>query len=282
MRPQKSLLMIGLAAITGLSLLVIGCSGDSSSSNITPGLLTDPEFGAVQNHVNNMIDSTVSYITGGLENLYVTPGDTDVVIVAYGPTPGDSVSADYAYENGWHIVSWSGRFADKTAFFRDSIQFRDRLGQPQQTQDSTETLIYKRQWAESAVDTSISHTNYAASVSLILDDLVSGYANISGTHNLDVSITTVTVDSTTRRDISVDGTISNLFVVETPVGWYQNCPRSGTIGTAASMSYQKDAGTPVASDWSFSVTFSSGLASVVAVSGTTQWTYSEQICITEG
>ena len=121
MRPHKALLVFGFAAVIGFSLLVIGCSGDSNSSNLTPGSLTDPNFVAVQNEVNNLVDSTVSYISEGLNNLLVLPGDTDVIIVSYGPTPGDSVSADYVYENGWHIVSWAGTFSGKELSFKDSI-----------------------------------------------------------------------------------------------------------------------------------------------------------------
>ena len=66
MRPHKALLVLGLVAVTGFSLLVSGCSSDSNSSNLTPGSLTDPNFVAVQAEVNNLIDSTISYISVGL------------------------------------------------------------------------------------------------------------------------------------------------------------------------------------------------------------------------
>jgi len=279
MRPRKALLVFGLAAVTGLSLLVIGCSGDSNSSNLTPGSLSDPNFVAVQNEVNNLIDSTVSYISLGLNNLLVLPGDTDVIIVSYGPTPGDSVSADYAYENGWHIVSWTGNFSGKTTSFKDSIQFLDNLGQPQQDNNSTETLIYKHRWVEITIDTTVSYTDYSGAVALTLDNLGSGSATVNGSHSIDVSIKIVTVDSTVWRDISVEGTVSNLAIINVPGGWLQNCPLSGTIGAAANMTYTKDSGNPVTSDWSFSIQFTDGLISVSAISGTTSWYYTGQVCI---
>ena len=209
----------------------------------------------------------------------VLPGDTDVVIVAYGPLPGDSVSADYVYENGWHIVGWAGRFADKIVYFRDSIQFQDVLGQPQQDNLNTETIIYKRQWAESAVDTTISRVNYSGAASLTLDNIISGTASVSGTHLVDVAIVTITIDSTVLRDISIEGTVSNLRLNEAPGGWLQNCPVTGTFGATASMSYQKDAGTPVTSDWSVSSSFLGGTLSVSTISGSTSWSYSHQVCI---
>lgn len=278
MRPRKALLVFGLAAVTGLSLLVIGCSGDSNSSNMTRGSLSDPNFVAVQNEVNNLIDSTVSYISLGLKNLLVLPGDTDVIIVAYGPTPGDSVSADYVYVNGWHIVSWTGSFSGKTSSFKDSIQFLDSLGQPQQDNNNTETLIYKHRWAEISLDTTVSYTDYSGVVALTLDNLVSGSATVNGFHSFDVSIKIVTIDSTVWRDISVEGTVSNLAIIDVPGGWLQNCPLSGTIGATANMTYTKDNGNPVTSNWSFSMKFTDGLISVNAISGTTSWYYTEQVC----
>ena len=279
MRPRKALLVFGLAAVTGISLLVIGCSGDSNSSNLTPGSLSDPNFVAVQNEVSNLIDSTVSYISLGLNNLLVLPGDTDVIIVSYGPTPGDSVSADYVYENGWHIVSWTGNFSGKTTSFKDSIQFLDNLGQPQQDNDNTETLIYKHRWVEITIDTTVSYTDYSGVVGLTLDNLGSGSATVNGSHSIDVSIKIVTVDSTVWRDISVEGTVSNLAIINVPGGWLQNCPLSGTIGATANMTYTKDSGNPVTSDWSFSIQFTDGLISVSAISGTTSWYYTGQVCI---
>ena len=279
MHPRKALLVFGLAAVTGLSLLVIGCSGDSNSSNLTPGSLSDPNFVAVQNEVNNLIDSTVSYISLGLNNLLVLPGDTDVIIVSYGPTPGDSVSADYVYENGWHIVSWTGNFSGKTTSFKDSVQFLDNLGQPQQDNDNTETLIYKHRWVEITIDTTVSYTDYSGVVGLTLDNLGSGSATVNGSHSIDVSIKIVTVDSTVWRDISVEGTVSNLAIINVPGGWLQNCPLSGTIGATANMTYTKDSGNPVTSDWSFSIQFTDGLISVSAISGTTSWYYTGQVCI---
>ncbi len=279
MRPRKALLVFGLAAVTGLSLLVIGCSGDSNSSNLTPGSLSDPNFVAVQNEVNNLIDSTVSYISLGLNNLLVLPGDTDVIIVSYGPTPGDSVSADYVYENGWHIVSWTGNFSGKTTSFKDSIQFLDNLGQPQQDNDNTETLIYKHRWVEITIDTTVSYTDYSGVVALTLHNLGSGSATVNGSHSIDVSIKIVTVDSTVWRDISVEGTVSNLAIIDVPGGWLQNCPLSGTIGATANMTYTKDSSNPVTSDWSFSIQFTDGLISVSAISGTTSWYYTGQVCI---
>ena len=279
MRPRKALLVFGLAAVTGLSLLVIGCSGDSNSSNLTAGSLSDPNFVAVQNEVSNLIDSTVSYISLGLNNLLVLPGDTDVIIVSYGPTPGDSVSADYVYENGWHIVSWTGNFSGKTTSFKDSIQFLDNLGQPQQDNNSTETLIYKHRWVEITIDTTVSYTDYLGVVGLTLDNLGSGSATVNGSHSIDVSIKIVTVDSTVWRDISVEGTVSNLAIINVPGGWLQNCPLSGTIGATANMTYTKDSGNPVTSDWSFSIQFTDGFISVSAISGTTSWYYTGQVCI---
>lgn len=279
MRPHKALLVFGLAAVTGLSLLVIGCSGDSNSSNLTPGSLTDPNFVAVQNEVDNLVDSTVSYISKGLHNLLVLPGDTDVVIVAYGPTPGDSVSADYVYENGWHIVTWIGNFSGKILSFKDSIQFLDYFGLPQQDNNSTETLIYKHGWAESSIDTTVSHTDYSGVVALTLDNLGSGSATVSGSHSIDISIKTVMVDSTFWRNISVEGTVSNLSIIDVPGGWIQNCPLSGTIGATANMTYTKDSGNPVTSNWTFSIRFTNGSISVGAISGTTSWSYTRQICL---
>ncbi len=279
MRPHKVMLVFGFAAVIGLSLLVIGCSGDSNSSNLTPGSLSDPNFVAVQIEVNNLVDSTVSYISSGLNNLSVLPGDTDVVIVSYGPIPGDSVSADYVYEGGWHIVSWTGSFSGKISSFRDSIQFQDNLGQPQQDNNNTETLIFKRRWSVSIIDTSVSHTDYIGVANLTLDYLGSGNATVNGSHNVDVFIKTVTADSSVWRDISIEGTVSNMAIIETPGGWQQNCPLSGTIGANANMSYTKDIAAPVASDWSFSIQFANGSITVGAVSGTTSWSYSGQICI---
>ncbi len=279
MRPHKALLVLGLVAVTGFSLLVSGCSSDSNSSNLTPGSLTDPNFVAVQNEVNNLIDSTISYISDGLYNLLVLPGDTDVIIVAFGPTPGDSVSADYVYENGWHIVSWIGSFSGKTSSFKDSIQFLDNLGQPQQDNNNTETLIYKHRWVEISIDTTVSFTDYSGVVALTLDNLGSGSATVSGSHSIDVSIKTVTVDSTVWRDIAVEGTVSNLAISEVTGGWLQNCPSSGTIGATANMTYTKDSDNPVTSDWSFSIQFTDGTIRASAISGTTSWSYTDQICI---
>jgi len=277
MRPHKLYFGLGLAAAVCLTIIFISCSSNTVS-DYDAGMPNDPGFLAIQSELTNYLDSTMSFVNNGLSNIQRQPGDTNDVL-QYGPTPGDSIIASYVYENGWHIVSWWRSYAIgiRTAF-KDSVQFLDSVGQPQQESDNLASLVFKRNWEFDMLDTSVTHTDLSGHVDITFDGINTGTATINGTHNFAASHKTVTPDSTVWKNFSVDGRVTNLTIVETSVGWNQNCPVSGHISSTVSFTYLKDNGTPVTTVWDISIVFHNGRETVMVVRGNTAWTFSRQVC----
>ena len=129
----RKLFIIGLLFA---SIIIWGCSDDDSTPTTTSFTQGDPEdadYQLVMDQIEVFVDSSLSNIKSGFNSTNLLPTDTLVDPIHYGPIDPDKDSTSAVYVNGWHVV-YIARVEDqyRTAM-RDSIQFRDTYGDPQQT-----------------------------------------------------------------------------------------------------------------------------------------------------
>jgi hypothetical protein len=278
MRFKLLILTLSAALLTGLVIFVIGCGSDDSNVVDSPDF-NDPEFVAIQGEVERVVDSMKAIMTSGIGNLQGLATDTVVNPILYTPLPIDSVkdSAHATYANGWHEVYISLNHDDFVMVLRDSIQFLQD-GTPQQNTSGLDQLKFKHNWAFNVTDTTVTHNAINGNTDLDFLGLDTTEAAINGTHSLEVYSKVVTNDSTVWREFAIDATMTDLTINLTPVGWASTCPASGAVTADVQMTYQKDAGTPVVTDWTVTIVFNDGFGSISVVSGNTTWEYTSSFC----
>ncbi len=279
MRSHKITVALGLLALTVFTIGMVGCGGSDNNPTSTAGSLTDPSFMAVQDQVDNIVDSTLTNIVNGFQNLTNVSGDGNVNPVFYGPVQPDSDVVSATYADGWHVVLVARTRAAYNTMLRDSVQFfvNDEISQLPAGVDS---LYYRHQWQFNFGDTSVTHLGMSSQATLTISGLQSTTATIDGTHETSVNTKQVTADSTVWRSFGINAEVTNLEVSKSFVGWAQGCPNSGTISGTVEMTYQKDDAASVATAWNFTATFTDGTMAVTVTKGTTSWHYSTDVCTT--
>jgi hypothetical protein len=279
MRSHKITIALGLLALTVFAIGMVGCGGSDNNPTSTAGSLTDPAFMAVQDQLDNIVDSTLTNIVNGFQNLTNVSGDGNVNPVFYGPVQPDSDVVSATYAGGWHVVLVSRVRATYDTMLRDSVQFYANNGVSQMP-TAVDSLYYRHQWRFNFGDTTVTHLGMSSSANLTIGGLQGNVATIDGSHEADINTKQVTADSTVWRSFSISADVTDLQVSKTFVGWAQGCPSSGTISGTIDMSYQKDDGTPMATSWTFTATFSDGTMSATVARGTTTWHYTTDVCTT--
>ncbi len=275
MRSHKVTAILGLFALAAFGISMVGCGSDSPTS--TAGSLTDPAFMAVQDQVDNMVDSTLVNIVNGFENLSNITNDGGVDPVFYGPVKPDSDLVSVTYADGWHVVVVSRTRATFQSRLRDSVQFFSGDAVTQ-LPNNTDSLYYRHQWQFTFGDTAVTHAQLHSYSNMTIGGLQDSIANIAGQHEVQVQTKHVTADSTVWRNFTLNSDINDLQVAKTFVGWAQGCPNSGTITGTVAMSYRKDDSAPVQSTWEYSLSFSNGTMSATVTQGTTTWRYTTDVC----
>ncbi len=280
MRSQKGLVFLGvIALVTAFGFW--GCGDDDDSNPVNWGSLEDPEFQAVNSQFEQFVDSTLTFFHEGLGSISNLPGDGTTDPIHYGPgDPGATTdSLSVSYNGGWHIVHLSWHNAtDYAAVVNDSIQFI-RDGVPSQEPADLEQLQYRHHWSWNAPDTTVTHINGEGHLGISFTGLDTQEATVNGTQDFTWGWDFVSADSTVRRDINVDATLSDFTIQKTQVGWAQGCPSAGLLSATVTMTYQKDDGAEVQSTWNFNVTFENGTTTTTVTSNGVTWTYSRQECI---
>lgn len=277
MRFHKLLAVLGLIAV----IAFVGCGSDSSAPTQTTGSILDPEFVAVQGEIDFFVDSTLDFVVNGLANLTVLVGEDELIDpVHYGSIDPESDYVSSSYVDGWHVVTITRDRDNYGVYLQDSIQFNGPTGLVQQIPVSCAGLTYNHFWTYVVYDTSVSHSNYEGRCDMTFVGLDGSMATINGTHDLTIQSKYVDGDAITYRTFGFDADINDLGVAKTPVGWAQGCPSTGTVTGVIEMAYDDGDGTPVTTDWSYTLRFTDGTMSATVRRGTVVWTYSTDVCVT--
>lgn len=284
MRFQNSpTLLIGLA-LTALMLFAAGCSDDNTpaQSSTAVGDPADQEYLIVSEQIDNYIDSTLNMVKNGFNSTSQLATDTLVDPGAYGPIDPHHDSTSSIYSNGWHEIYIARRMETYSTAFRDSIQYRDLAGDPQQTNSGLAQMTYIHQWATAQPDKSVDYADYDGKMDGEFVGLNGTTATVNGNNDLHFSSKTYSTNLAVwfdrSREIEVNGTITNLQINQTVNGWSSSCPHSGTIHGSVSLTDKEGDGEPTVSNYSFSFTFADGLASISIQRGNTVWTKTAEVC----
>ena len=277
MRSHTLVLILGVALMTGLFAMVIGCGSDNRSDN--PVNYNDPEFVVIQDEVGRFVDSTLEFFANGMGTMYGLATDTVVDPVLYVPGPidfeTDSISSSYI--NGWHVVYIALNRNEFTSVLRDSIRFI-KDGQPQQSANNIEDLLFRHFWSFNVTDTNVTHRDLVGQADYSFTDLNTTQATINGTDDWQADSKFVSTDSTVWRNITIEATVTNVKINQSVAGWVQSCPTSGTVSATIQMVYQKDDNDPVTSEWTVHITFNNGNVSTLVGRGENSWNYNTQLC----
>ena len=281
MRSQKWFLFVGIAAVLALTGLFMGCSDDGNAPTGQVGSPSDPEFIAVQQVIDAVIDSTVSNVGGALSSQNRIPADDSTIVNAfYGPNvPADIIiDATYEYSNGWHILSLISSTDNFAASYEDSVRFIDASGNPMETVAQPVAVNFHRHWSYTPTDTTVTNTSMVGAASMDLTNINTAVGMLNGSRSLTVNAKTVTADSTVWRNMELNVQLSNIHFVVSPILQLSGCPESGTITATLDMTRQKDDQPAIATSWNVTAAFDAGTVTVVVTQGNTTWTYSTEIC----
>jgi hypothetical protein len=281
MRSQKWFLFLGMAAALMLTGLFMGCSDDDNAPTGTVGSLSDPEFIAVQEIIDAVIDSTVTNVGGALSSQNRIPADDSTIInVFLGPNvPGDIVvDASYEYANGWHVLTLTSTGDSFDASYQDSVRFTDASGTPMEVVVQPVAVNLRRHWSYTPGDTTVTNASFVGAASMDLTNIDTNLGMLNGTRTLTVNSKTVTNQSTTWRTFDFSSTLTDIQFDISPIAQLSGCPESGAIVAQIEMTSQKDNEPTVATSWDVTAAFDAGTVNVVVSQGTTTWTYSSEIC----
>lgn len=277
MRSFKTLSVLGFVLFTCASLFVIGCGSDDAPTTSNVGSLDDPEFLAVQEQVENFIDSTLNIMLTGIQSTSSISSGGNVDPILYGPMFNDSNSITISYVNGWHVVNLTNSTTDYAFNVIDSIQFYndDAISQLGLFADS---IWYRHHWSYDVSNKEVSYSAFEGYAGFDFRGLNSDEAVIDGTNILVADDQFVSDDSTVYKHFELSTDISSLTVAQGPAGWSHACPSAGTISTDVQYVYAKDDGADVLTEWSVDMVFTEGTAAVTVSSGGMVWTYTTDVC----
>ena len=272
MRSGKLFTAVASAAL--FSLALVGCSGDDNTpTGNQPGGITDPQYEVVQSEANRFVDSTLQLFTDAL-GLTGVSTETGIGDVLYGPGRVDSTQSG----NYWNTVFSSDFSAAGTNIWIDSVLYRDANGQPQNFGSSVAGLTYIHHWLNNPTDTTAGFERFTARGELDVTGLNANTASVNGEFTLTLEAKLVFADSTLHRDFTFTATVTNVSIPRGSTNWQSGCPSSGTITVTVDYTYQKDAGTPQSSSWTFEITFSNGTATVDVTHNGESATYTHPFC----
>ncbi len=282
MRSQSLFFLLGLVVLSLCAVAFIACSDDDSpTTSNNDGSLTDPEFVAVQEQLNNVVATTIDVFGDGLGNINGIPDDANMEEVLYGPgDPSDVMTAEYNETTGWHTITISRSRSTYTETISDNVQFRDASGNAQESATGATQLTYQHTWGRTMNDQTVTHSDYTGQTDLTFTGLNTQQAAIAGSFNWTNNSRYVSADSTVTREITVQATLSNFTVNKGSGGWTTNsCPSDGSMANVAiTMTYTKDSNDPVTTNWTADVTFDEGLMTADVTRGSVEWDYNSQVC----
>ena len=282
MHTRSTIPGFGLLLLAAVVFVVAGCSDDDapSTSNLSPGSVSDPQFLLIQGQINEYLDSTQSVFSVGLKNISQLPTDTEEVVIIHNAM-GPNDTAQYTYANGWHVTYIAKYTQYYDVHFRDSVQFMND-DVVVETPDPLDYLHFIRYWELTSNLTSQTHTNLAQYINLTYDNLDTDTASINGTSNSDVEWNFISGDTTVTAVFNMNVTVENIKVARSNLyGWVSGCPCSGTISMTIIEEYSATMGADqvdISRNWSITIDIENGVASVDIVSETETWSYTYIIC----
>lgn len=282
MRSRTVALILGLAVLSLSLVLLFGCSSDDSNPTTgnNNGSNSNPDFLAVQEQIDAFVDSTLNFVHLGFATLQHVSPDDNMDDILYGPgDPDDIESVTYDAITGWHKVVISRNRDTYSTTLIDSIQFRDAAGDPQEVATDCASLTFKHSWTYSVHNQNVTYTDFEGGCSYVFADMDTDETTIDGTHSFYVEDVYVGNDSTVRHDFTFGCDVADLTIAKGVSGeWDQWCPSDGTLDCDLDMTYIKDAGTPVETEWTVDVVFDAGNMDVTVTKGVTTWNYDTQLC----
>lgn len=284
-----------LTALTGIIIMIVaglyGCSDDKSIStpSVTYGSIDDPEFVPVKAQIDDALTTFVNDMRDGFDNFYIAPGDSTTIRAHLTPpavVPDPEVSPDtfmVIYQNGWHYIyatylgnTYQSRIACSTQYRIDDMPVEN----PHADVDFIHNID---SWRFIAVNTEVTHINYAGRNDFQFANLDQNTAVINGTTYNTVEMVYIDTDSTLTDIYSFSYTVNNINVAKVSNAWGYGCPSSGTLQMTLSHTYNWDNNITFgtgADSWNINVVFSSGVATVTAGNGEETWQYTVQVCET--
>jgi hypothetical protein len=282
MRSRKSYLALVLAVAALLTAAFVGCGSDSTSSTpTTDGSADDPEFLVVQEQVNILADSVVTYLHHALAACRGLANSAIPVQYTVVPDGSGQIATDYA--DGWHVIDWSNLAASGVSIVADSIQFSIN-GNPRPSPIGAEAVNYVHNWyfagtTDGMTDTTEGRGNFT--LSGLYATTTTAVGSVEYTHSLNH----VTDNYTVVREYDVTVAVTGVSLPQAASGPsfdafdnFRSCPLSGEIQAIIVMSGQFGGGPTVTTTWEVDVTFEDGSASVTISSNNTVWTYDCTVC----
>ncbi|UCC43600.1 MAG: hypothetical protein JSU65_10730, partial [Candidatus Zixiibacteriota bacterium] len=252
MRSRSLVLIVGLFLVPACLLIAFGCSDDDPAptqiTDETNDSIANPYFVPAQDQVEEFVGATESIIHDGLS--FSTASAAALMQIVFGPyVPQDSSS------DTWTIFFLLEAGAQMWGL--DSIQFC-RNGVPQSDGHLADQINYKHYLSFRNNDTTVTFTDHYRHSDFALTGLDGSTATVNGLHEYEVQSKFVYADSTVWWSYNLQATFANWTVLKNGSNWTTGCPTSGTGSVAVSVTYQKDAGTPVTTDWEFDLTMTDG------------------------
>lgn len=284
MRSQNRYLVSGLIVAALFAFALVGCSDDETTTPTAPpttGSLDDAEFVVMQEQVNILADSVVTFFRhainacAGLAN--------EAIPVQYNVAPGSDDQYESVYSNGWHKIDWSLLSASGLTMIVDSIQFI-KGSSPYTSPMGARSVTLVHNWYYAGELNSVTDTTDGRCY-LTVSNLYGSPSTADGTvehtcfNEYDVASTTVT------RTYDFDVTLSDFELPQAASGEgtdafdnYDSCPLEGTIEADVTMTYSVDGGTAATTTWEVEIQFTDGEAEVEVLSNNVVWTYDCTVC----
>jgi len=276
----EMLLLVSICAL-------VSCTKKGAEPKIQPGNLSDPVYLEALNATSESAELSGLAVAFAVDLVYY--------YLDFSPqrTAGPLCHVEtYAYQNGWHQVSYSDVNCDPNNYVTsvDSFQIKNKAGEPQQTVDTTdlgsvEVRLKLRLVSSSIYADFLGEANVTGNI--IFNSIDNNAVTINGTIQEDAKGSFLHPDSGVwcSLDRAVDYDLNDVRI---PITNSATVSCLGTTGSLIGTAFL-DIVCPFESDtfqvsgvWSTTVTSNTQIVSVVTQHGQTVWTQSfsqAQVCV---
>ena len=269
MRSRKFVFVLGLVVLGAFGLMLVGCSSDDTPTSRST---TDPDYTQIVNEASKLVDTSLSIV--GQRLILVSLGnqpDTfrrlpDLLLTTFGV---DSVTQG----DGWLVMYDADLGAAYSNYYIDSIQFRNSHAVLPTSLGASQMTV-KRYWRQSALDTSVSYTNYDMTGQFTFTGVNTSQLTVNASMTLEMNAKEEGTVSTTTQNCAVTGTMSSMHFAPASGG----CPTSGSCQMEVTLQTQHDTHAASESEWELMFSFENGMASAAVSGATVDTTFSQQFC----
>ncbi len=147
--------------------------------------------------------------------------------------------------------------------------------------NNVDLIHYIDNWTFTALDQNVSHNDYTGRNEFQLANLDQNVAVINGTSLNTVETYYIDGDTIMSNWFSFNVVVENLNVPKITGYWFSGCPQSGSLDITLSNTWDWSNGTTFGSggvNWTVTVTFNDGTATVTAGNGDETWRYECEVC----